>query len=100
MSQINLVWVVYDISKNRTRGLVARACKNKGLYRVQKSAFLGKLNRTQIEELRVIFEDIIDPETDSVYIFPMCEEDFRKVRLLGRAFDPDLVSDEVRALLL
>ncbi|MEO0010050.1 MAG: CRISPR-associated endonuclease Cas2 [candidate division WOR-3 bacterium] len=100
MSQINLVWVVYDISQNRTRGLIARACKNKGLYRVQKSAFLGKLNRTQIEELRVICEDIIDPETDSVYIFPMCEEDFRKVRLLGRAFDPELVSDEVKALFL
>uniref|UniRef100_A0A7C3EHD8 CRISPR-associated endoribonuclease Cas2 n=1 Tax=candidate division WOR-3 bacterium TaxID=2052148 RepID=A0A7C3EHD8_UNCW3 len=100
MSQINLVWVVYDISSNRTRSLIARACKNKGLYRVQKSAFLGKLNRTQIEELKVICDDIIDPETDSVYIFPMCEEDFKKVRLLGRAFDPELVSDEVKALFL
>jgi CRISPR-associated protein Cas2 len=100
MSQHSLVWIVYDISDNRTRNLVARACKNKGLYRVQKSAFLGTLNRTQIEELKLICEDIIDPETDSVYIFPMCEEDFKKVKLLGRAFDPELVTDEVRALFL
>lgn len=100
MSQNSLVWIIYDIAENKTRNLIARACKNKGLYRVQKSAFLGTLNRTQIEELKVICEDLIDSETDSVYIFPMCEEDFRKVRLLGNAFDPELVSDEVKALFL
>ncbi len=100
MSQDNLVWVIYDITNNRTRSKIARACKNKGLYRVQKSAFLGKLNRTQIAELRMICEDIINKEVDSVYIFPMCEEDFKKVQLLGQAFDQELVSDEVKALFL
>jgi CRISPR-associated protein Cas2 len=100
MGQDNLVWVIYDITNNKTRGMIARACKNKGLYRVQKSAFLGKLNRTQIAELRTICEDIINKEVDSVYIFPMCEEDFKKVQLLGQAFDKELVSDEVKALFL
>jgi CRISPR-associated protein Cas2 len=28
----------------------------------------------------------------------MCEEDFRKVKMIGLAFDKDLVSDEVKAL--
>ncbi len=92
--------MIYDIQKNRTRNLIARACKNKGLYRVQKSAFLGSLNRTQIEELKTICEDIIDLTVDSVYIFPLCEEDFKKVRLLGKAFDRELVADEVKALFL
>lgn len=100
MNQDNLVWVIYDITNNKTRGRIARACKNKGLYRVQKSAFLGKLNRTQIAELKAICNDIIDPAVDSVYIFPMCEEDFKKVQLLGQAFDRELVSDEVKALFL
>jgi CRISPR-associated protein Cas2 len=100
MSRNNLVWVIYDIRKNRTRNLIAKACKNKGLYRVQKSAFLGSLNLTQVEELKTICADIIDPEVDSVYIFPLCEEDFKKVRLLGNAFDRDLVTDEVKALFL
>ncbi len=100
MSQSNLVWIIYDISDDRRRNRIARACKNKGLYRVQKSAFLGTLNRTQIEELRVICNDIINPDEDSVYMFPMCEEDFKKVRLLGQAFDKELVTDEVKALFL
>lgn len=93
----NLVWVIYDIADDKRRNRVARACKNKGLYRVQKSAFLGTLNRNQIDELKIMCEDIIDPDADSVYIFPMCEEDFKKVKLMGQAFDKELVSAEVLA---
>ncbi|HDH53497.1 MAG TPA: CRISPR-associated endonuclease Cas2 [Nitrospirae bacterium] len=95
-----LTWVIYDISKNRTRNRVAKSCKDKGLYRVQKSAFLGKLNRNQIDEFRIMCDDIIDPDVDSVYIFPMCDDDFKKVKLLGQAFDKELVSDEVKSLFL
>lgn len=45
----------------------------------------------------MICVDIIDPNVDSVYIFPMCEDDFKKVKLLGQAFDKKLVSAEVLA---
>ncbi len=95
-----LVWIIYDISDDRIRGKVAKACKDKGLYRVQKSAFLGMLNRNQLDELRIMCDDLIDHEADSVYIFPMCEDDFKKVKLLGQAFDKKLVTDEVKALFL
>lgn len=100
MAQDNLVWVIYDISDDKTRNRVAKVCKNKGLYRVQKSAFLGTLNTNQIDELKIMSEDAIDKKVDSVYIFPMCREDFKKVKLLGQAFDKKLVSDEVKALFL
>ena len=92
-----LLWVIYDITDDRTRGRVAKACKGKGLYRVQKSAFLGTLNRNQLDELKMMCEDLIDRESDSVYIFPMCEDDFKKVKLLGQAFDKKLISAELLA---
>jgi len=92
-----LVWLIYDITENRTRTKIAKACKNKGLYRVQKSAFLGTLNKNQIDELNIMCDDIINPDSDSVYIFPMCEDDFKKVKLLGQAFDKKLVTDEVKS---
>ena len=95
-----LVWLIYDITADGMRNRVAKACKNKGLYRVQKSVFLGTLNKNQIDELRIICEDLIDPEIDSVYIFPMCEDDFKKVKLLGQAFDKKLVTDEVKELFI
>jgi len=92
-----LVWVIYDIVEDKKRTKIAKACKNKGLYRVQKSVFLGTLNNNQLDELKIMCEDAIDPDIDSVYIFPMCEDDFKKVKLLGQAFDKKLVSAEVLA---
>jgi CRISPR-associated protein Cas2 len=90
-----LVWVIYDIVEDKTRTLMARACKQYGLYRVQKSAFLGNLNKNEIDELSIKSRDLIDEDGDSVFIFPMCEDDFKKVKLLGQAFDKSLVTDEV-----
>lgn len=97
MNKSNLVWLIYDITEDKTRNKIAKACKNQGLYRVQKSAFLGTLNKNQLDELKILCDDIINPEVDSVYIFPMCEEDFKKVKLLGQAFDKKLVSAELLA---
>ena len=90
-----LVWIVYDIVDDKMRSRVSRACLNSGLYRVQKSVFLGELNKNEVDELAVKCEDTIDKETDSLYVFPACEECFKKVRLLGQAFDKELVSDEI-----
>jgi len=91
------VWVIYDIVDDKKRAMIAKACKGYGLYRVQKSAFLGNLNRNEIDELAIRCEDTIDLDNDSLYIFPFCDDDFKKIRLLGQAFDKRLVSDEILA---
>jgi len=90
-----LVWIIYDIEKNRTRSKVATQCKGYGLMRVQKSVFLGTLNNNEIDEISLKCQEIMDKKKDSIYIFPMCDEDFKKVRLLGQAFDKKMVKDEV-----
>lgn len=71
-----------------------------GLYRVQKSVFLGTMENSDIDSLTLQCRENMDEETDSVYIFPLCEQDFKKVKLLGQAFDKKLVTDEVKALFL
>ena len=95
-----LVWILYDITENKPRSRVAKLCKNAGLYRVQKSVFLGTIERNRLDELHLQIQELMDADTDSVYIFPMCEPDFKKVLLMGQAFDRKLVTDEVRALFL
>lgn len=89
------MWVVYDIQSTPTRSKVVKACKAQGLYRVQKSVFLGTLNSNEMDELAIRCGDLIDEDNDRVYIFPFCEEDFKKIRLIGQAFDKKLVTDEV-----
>ena len=91
---------MYDIPKNKTRTKIAKFCEQAGIYRVQYSVFLGDLNNAQRKELHLKIEDLIDPDKDSVYIFPMCREDFNSCVLLGQAFDKDLITDEIKALFL
>ena len=90
-----LVWVIYDITDNGIRHKVSGRCKNYGLYRVQKSVFLGDLNSNDRDSLAIECEELIDTNRDSVYVFPMDEQSFKQVKLIGQAFDKELVSDEI-----
>lgn len=93
-----ICWVLYDIEKNKPRGKVAKICKQAGLYRVQKSVFLGSLEDNEKDTLELRINDLIDQEADSVYIFPMSKNELRQTALLGQAFDKKLITDEVKAL--
>lgn len=95
-----LVWVVYDVTSDRMRAKISKLCKKLGLMRVQKSVFLGKLPKSRMDELVLASEKLIDAQTDSVYVFPLCEADFGKVKLLGLAFDRRMVTDQVKAMLI
>ena len=90
-----LTWVIYDIAENKVRNKVVKLCKNYGLYRVQKSVFLGELNKNDTDSIALETEGLIDMNFDSVYIFPMCDDCFKKIKLKGQAFDKELVTDEI-----
>ncbi|MGB7000907.1 MAG: CRISPR-associated endonuclease Cas2 [Halobacteriota archaeon] len=89
-----LVWVIYDISDDRIRGRIAQICKGYGLYRVQKSAFLGDLNKNELDAIALECEEQIE-ESDSLFVFPLCDDCFKKIKLIGEGFDKELVSDKV-----
>ncbi|MCB0737846.1 MAG: CRISPR-associated endonuclease Cas2 [Bacteroidetes bacterium] len=93
-----IVWVLYDIKKDKARNKIAKACKQAGLYRVQYSCFLGALNRNVKDELTLIIEDLIDEKTDKVYLFNMSKDELKTCAMLGQAFDQKLVTDEIKAL--
>lgn len=93
-----ICWVLYDIKKNKPREKVAKKCKLAGLYRVQKSVFLGTLEDNEKDTLQLEVSELIDEETDSVYIFPMSKNELRQTALLGQAFDKKLINDEIKAL--
>jgi len=92
-----LVWIIYDISEDKIRLRVSKACKQYGLERVQKSAFLGRLEANRFDELSEKCRDLIDEKVDSVYLFPFCQEDFNRVKVLGQGFDRKLINDELLA---
>jgi len=89
------VWVIYDITEDKQRNRVAKYCKQAGLIRVQKSVFLGSLERNRFDELSEMCKEEINKDTDSLYLFPFCEDDFKKIKVHGQGFDKKLVSDDI-----
>ncbi|CAM2065664.1 CRISPR-associated endonuclease Cas2 [Sulfidibacter corallicola] len=95
-----LVWVMYDICEPKRLSRMAKICLRAGVYRIQKSVYVGELNRNQLDQLRLELEATMDRSCDSVFLFPMERLSFDKGNVLGVAFDKAMVSDRVRELIL
>ena len=89
-----LYWVIYDIGDNRLRSKIAVCCKNYGLVRVQKSAFLGFLTPNRADMLAIEVKEAIGKnKTDAVFIIPTCKQCYKDKKILGQ-LDEDLVQEQ------
>jgi len=41
------------------------------------------------------FLTLIHEDEDSVYLFPFCQDDFKKIKVLGQGFDRKLINEEI-----
>jgi CRISPR-associated protein Cas2 len=95
-----ICWVMYDIKDDRARTKISKACEKAGLTRVQFSVFLGSLEKSGADSLQLQIEELINPDKDSVYIFPMSRDELKQTQLLGQAFDKKLITDEITQLFI
>ncbi|MCK4260780.1 MAG: CRISPR-associated endonuclease Cas2 [Halanaerobiales bacterium] len=93
-----LVWFIYDISENKPRRLISQKAIELGLLRVQKSVFVGNISKSICDELMLFSRRYMNPEEDSIYFLPMCQDDFKKVTLMGLAFDKASVNRELKSM--
>jgi len=78
-----LYWVIYDIKANNVRSKIAGICKNYGMKRVQKSAFLGEITRNKIEMLSIETNKIIGRD-DCIFVIPSCNSCFNGKMISGK----------------
>jgi len=76
--------VVYDITDDNLRALVAETLKDYGLQRIQYSAFVGSLRRDKLNSLVVDLRKLIGDLVENVQIFPVCDTCFRGRREIGK----------------
>jgi CRISPR-associated protein Cas2 len=76
--------ITYDISSDRRRARVAAVLQAYG-DRVQRSVFICTLAADLLQEVRNRVSKIIDPETDSVYVFRQCGACWSMVGVHGQA---------------
>jgi CRISPR-associated protein Cas2 len=67
------VLVIYDITPDDVRLKVANICRDFGLVRIQKSAFLGILGSERRKEMRVRLEKAMKGVRGNVQIFQIPE---------------------------
>jgi CRISPR-associated protein Cas2 len=67
--------VIYDISEDDLRSKVANICKEYGLVRVQKSAFLGQISTSLRKELIALLDKIIKDTNNNIQIYVICRAD-------------------------
>ena len=82
--------VAYDITSNQRIVKVAKIIKDYGV-RVQKSIFEVSVNPVLFEEMTARIEMTIEPGTDGVKYFPLCEKCAGTVEIIGQGqyTDPD-----------
>jgi CRISPR-associated protein Cas2 len=73
-----MTFVIYDITDTKVRTKMAEACLDKGLERIQFSAFRGPLTQTQRKELTKKLEFLLGKGAGRVFVVPICEEDWEK----------------------
>ena len=56
--------------------------------------FLGNIEKDKLDKVIAESKKAIDLKEDSVYIFPVCDADYKKATLLGLSFEKGIVQDE------
>lgn len=77
--------IVYDITDDNLRTLTSETLKDYGLKRIQKSAFMGNLQKHALNSLLTDLRRLIIT-ADSVIVFPLCDSDFRNMISIGQPF--------------
>ena len=76
--------VIYDITDDNLRALVAETLKDYGLQRIQYSAFIGSLRRDKLNSLTVDLKKLIKDLVENVQVFPICDTCFKGRREVGK----------------
>ena len=76
--------ITYDISDDHRRSRIAAVLQAYG-DRIQRSVFVCALEADLLAEVRARIADIINPDTDSVYVFRQCAACWDAVDIHGQA---------------
>lgn len=88
-----LFFVMYDISNNKVRQLVAKYLLKKGCIRIQKSIYLANINQ---ETYKIIHDDLAEVQScydndDSILIIPIPSDYINSMKIIGHSIDTEVI---------
>lgn len=79
--------VIYDITDDDVRMRVACACREAGLVRIQRSAFIGAIDSQRRKNLAIRLKRILGSGKGNIQIFTICEPDMSTREVIGQGGD-------------
>jgi len=97
-----LCFIMYDIESNKIRRHVAKYLKRKGCVRVQKSVFVGNINRKVYKEMHETLKEIQEmyENNDSIFFLPVTENELASMKIVGQKINLELISDKPNTLIV
>lgn len=80
-----VILVIYDIAETKNRNQVIKICEAEGLVRVQKSVFLGKIDKKYFEIMKRKLYIGIDCEKDCLFVLHMSQEQLQAAGIFGQS---------------
>lgn len=88
-----ICFIMYDISSNKVRGIIAKFLLNRGCTRVQKSIFMASLPSETINDISQKLIDIqrMYDNNDSILVVPLSDDYARAMKIIGQEVNLDLI---------
>ncbi len=95
-----ICFIMYDISSNKVRGIIAKFLQNRGCTRIQKSIFMASLPAdaandiaTKLTEIQKMYDN-----NDSILIVPLSDDYARAMKIIGQEVNIDLILHDKNTL--
>ncbi|ACL11107.1 CRISPR-associated protein Cas2 [Desulfurococcus amylolyticus 1221n] len=76
--------VIYDVSSNEKRYNLANYLKTKGLTRIQRSAFIGRIPPSTLLDVERVIPKLIDGSIDVVHVFQLYDTAIQRLKVFGK----------------
>ena len=74
--------VAFDISNNRKRNAVVKACRQWG-FRVQKSVFEIFMDSSKVDDFSEKLLKLINPDCDTIRLYPLDKDNDENIVIIG-----------------
>ena len=88
-----ICFIMYDITSNKVRTLIAKFLLKKECTRVQKSIFMADMPSDEVQDIAQKLTEIqkMYDNNDSILIVPLSEDYARAMKIIGQDVDIDLI---------
>lgn len=89
-----IFFVMYDITSNKVRTLVAKYLEQKGCTRIQRSIYLADLPSERFENIKNDLAEVqaAYENTDSILLIPISASHLDSMRIIGKDINVELIT--------